>query len=648
MRRFAGLWLLLVLGSFGSWAGAARAQAPAGASIAVPVFAADGLGGAVVLDRDWLFHPGDDAGYSAPGLDDTKWLRIDLKRGLDSYGFRGLQYGWYRLHVHLPHGPQGIVFATGRTLGRYQVFANGVEIGSVGDMRRHDLYDKAFITQFPLPASAFTANGEDDLVIALRVSLQLPSYTASHPDSPFRMGESYLGTARELDDAKAAQSFLSFAPYIVNAVPAFITGLVALALFLSIRTHREYLFLALYAFADSVLCVQQLLGWVLPFDLNSNIFGWVVISLVSVTLFEFVRETLELRRTWMLVGLELFPSLAFVLAFPYVEGYLSLRWVSLASIAFAIEVLGLVVLLGNAARRRSEDAWFLLVGLLPTMFAECYDTARTLGAPVPYFLHLGRFSVEYDTVADVLLELALLVFLVNRTVRIARERNRAASELEAARTVQQVLVPEQIPSIAGLTIETAYLPAQEVGGDFFQVLPLASGAMLLVIGDVAGKGMPAAMTVSLLVGALRTLAEGTESPGAVLAGLNRRLQGRGAGFTTCLAMLFSSDRRGVTLASAGHLAPYRNGVELEFGANLPLGLEGDAVFDEETFALTAGDHLTVLTDGVPEAMQRRELFGFARTAALSVRSAEAIAEAARSFGQSDDITVLTVDVARRA
>ena len=183
-----------------------------------------------------------------------------------------------------------------------------------------------------------------------------------------------------------------------------------------------------------------------------------------------------------------------------------------------------------------------------------------------------------------------------------------------------------------------------MGGDFFQLLPLPTGATLIVIGDVAGKGLPAALQVSLVVGTLRALSEWTESPADILAGLNRSVQGRGPGFTTCLALLVSPDRTVVTFANAGHIAPYVNGFELRTEPNLPLGIVPEIVFDEVRYALNPGDHVTVLTDGVPEAMHERELFGFERTGQISRQTATQIADAARNFGQTDDITVLTFDI----
>ena len=223
---------------------------------------------------------------------------------------------------------------------------------------------------------------------------------------------------------------------------------------------------------------------------------------------------------------------------------------------------------------------------------------------------------------------------------------RAETELEAARAVQQVLIPEEIPSLPGFKIESVYRPASQVGGDFFQILPTASGGALIVIGDVSGKGMPAAMTVSLLVGTIRTLAHYTASPGEILAAMNRRMLVRSKdGFTTCLVLRADPDGS-LTMANAGHIPPYCNGEELAMEAGLPLGIHAQSSYEEARLELEPGAQITLLTDGVVEARSTTgELFGFARTQTLSCKNAEQIAEAASAFGQEDDITVVTLALA---
>jgi serine phosphatase RsbU (regulator of sigma subunit) len=206
-----------------------------------------------------------------------------------------------------------------------------------------------------------------------------------------------------------------------------------------------------------------------------------------------------------------------------------------------------------------------------------------------------------------------------------------------------VLVPDEIPAIPGFQIQSVYKPAGQVGGDFFQIIPLRDGSLLAAIGDVSGKGIPAAMTVSLLVGTLRTLAHYTRGPGEILAAMNQRMLARtNGGFTTCLVLRVDPEGD-VIVANAGHLAPYCNGLELNIEGGLPLGLSAHSNYPETTFSLNASEQLTLLTDGVVEARGKGgELFGFARTQAISGEDAEKIALAAQKFGQDDDITVLTL------
>ncbi len=93
-------------------------------------------------------------------------------------------------------------------------------------------------------------------------------------------------------------------------------------------------------------------------------------------------------------------------------------------------------------------------------------------------------------------------------------------ELQSARELQQILIPETLPQLPGYALTSAYIPAQEVGGDFFQVIPLDgehADSTLIVLGDVSGKGLKAAMAVSVIVGAVRSLADFTSSPAEILA-----------------------------------------------------------------------------------------------------------------------------------
>lgn len=217
------------------------------------------------------------------------------------------------------------------------------------------------------------------------------------------------------------------------------------------------------------------------------------------------------------------------------------------------------------------------------------------------------------------------------------------AELKAASSVQQMLLQGASRPTPGFHVDSIYLPASEVGGDFFFVQPCPDGSLLAIIGDVSGKGLTAAMRVSMILGILRR--ETSTDPAEILFNLNNALVAQGQlGFTTACSVRISSTRDFV-FANAGHIAPYISGTELNSAPALPLGIMPDQVYQLVRGTLNAHDRIVLLSDGVPEARsQTNELFGFNRLSDLTRLSAEEIAGAAQRFGQEDDITVLSLSV----
>jgi serine phosphatase RsbU (regulator of sigma subunit) len=226
----------------------------------------------------------------------------------------------------------------------------------------------------------------------------------------------------------------------------------------------------------------------------------------------------------------------------------------------------------------------------------------------------------------------LMLFVIRAAAQDRQEKLRLSGELAAAAEIQTLL----LPSKAAEDVESVYLPASEVGGDFYQVLERDDGSRAVLVGDVSGKGLKAAMLVSVAIGILRN--EKSSSPAAILSALNRGLHGQtGGGFVTCCCLRLGEQ---VTAASAGHPAPYADGREAAIPCGLPLGIAAEANYEE---AILTGSALTLVSDGVIEAANAAgELFGFDRTREISTKSAQTIAEAARAWGQNDDITVVTV------
>jgi hypothetical protein len=226
-------------------------------------------------------------------------------------------------------------------------------------------------------------------------------------------------------------------------------------------------------------------------------------------------------------------------------------------------------------------------------------------------------------------------------VDAARARAAFAAELHAASTVQQLLLQSASRPTPGFQLETVYLPASEVGGDFFFVSSAPDGSLTAVVGDVSGKGLTAAMRVAMILGVLRS--ETSHDPGDILFGLNNALIVQGQlGFTTACCIRISLTGE-YTLANAGHIAPYVSGRELDTPPALPLGLVADQSYELVHGRLASRERLVLMSDGVPEARSSSgELYGFERLASLTLLPARLIAEAAQCFGQEDDITVLTL------
>ncbi len=254
---------------------------------------------------------------------------------------------------------------------------------------------------------------------------------------------------------------------------------------------------------------------------------------------------------------------------------------------------------------------------------------------------------NWVSLAVAALVVAILGYVFHEQRIAADERAELRGELAAARQVQHLLIPGKMQMAPGVTVSSAFLPAHEVGGDFYLCRALPGGAQRVILGDVSGKGAAAALTSALLLGAADRCDD--LRPALVLKELNAALRNSGiSGFTTCLCadLQFSGV---LVIANAGQLPPYRNGTEIEIPASLPLGVEAGAEYAESTLPLAPGDRLTFISDGVVEARNTLgELFGFERTRQISSQTAQQIANEAVAFGQQDDITVLTVSLAPSA
>ena len=215
-------------------------------------------------------------------------------------------------------------------------------------------------------------------------------------------------------------------------------------------------------------------------------------------------------------------------------------------------------------------------------------------------------------------------------VRRIAERERQRVELETARRIQSSILPELPPSLHGVQIAHAYLPASEVGGDFYDVLALEDGRLAVAVGDVAGHGVSSGLVMSMAKSALAVQVSFDPNVAAVFQTLNRTVfqTARKRLLATLCYALLDPQRRELVYASAGHLFPYRitadGRVEALESIAYPLGVRGRLDVEPRTARLAAGDTLFLFSDGLVEARPEGsdQVYGFDRLEQSLARHAD--------------------------
>jgi hypothetical protein len=414
----------------------------------------------------------------------------------------------------------------------------------------------------------------------------------------------------------------------VSGLLSFLTGLYLLWTYRTAREWRDLFWLGCYCLCTFTLGVFAL-------ALSSGIVSSLVwfsigqrlnIALALITLAEFSAAAFRVRsQTWRWFIWPMLPLAGFFGAAPVLPAALCLFW-------------AMRQLAGNTDTNIRVTAG--LVAAYACIRINYYVAFAGGTSLIPLDFVLGPFRLSTLAITSSLIAIALMFVTLQRLLQDKTEKQRLARELEAARAVQTLLLSPQQRPLGEFEIGAIYSPAQEVGGDFYHVIE-DDGAAVVVVGDVSGKGLKAAMLVALLIGALRQMEE--RRPSAILQALNRALAGQiDGGFVTCCCLRVEPEGM-ASVANAGHPAPYCSGAEVDTVSGLPLGLVTGISYEETRFALRRGEQLCLLSDGVPEAANARgELFGFDRTREISAKPAAAIAETAQAWGQNDDITVVTV------
>jgi serine phosphatase RsbU (regulator of sigma subunit) len=614
--------------------------------------------------------------WSEPGFDDSHWETVDLTPPPGSFdlsigisgfvpgwtakghpGYSG--YAWYRIRVKVNVPPGEKLSLTGPTDvdDAFQVFANGSLLGSFGDFSAsHPVTYSTQPTLFPLPSSALSHAPDGTQVLAFRLWMD-PSSLNSEPDAGGFHNAPQLGQAGALAASYQVRwlgLIRSDALGTFQALLFLLLAVLALSLTLFDRSDKVYYWIAaiflLLAANNSAIAIgnwSQLVGGQTMLTLTRTVFAPLVLAVWVMVWWVWFQLK---RPAWL-------PNAVIVLTLLYMVGNLvgdenifglvshpvavKFHLLSLGVRLVFLALLVLIVVL--AIRKQGREGWLALPAVVLLGISRFQYELRALHIKIAWFLFGMRLNLTQ--IATILLVFAIFILLLRRMLLSLHAQREQALDIKQAAEVQQVILPESRTLYPGLTIETEYRPAREVGGDFFQILPNPTdGSTLIVAGDVTGKGLQAGMLVALLVGAIRSTAELNPDPLLILQALNRRLLGRRSAQATCLALRIAADGS-ATLANAGHLPPYLNGRPLDMQGALPLGIIDGADFSVMHFQLTSNEKLVVISDGILEATDAHgELFGFDRVAELLRNSTpvKALADAAQLFGQNDDISLVAV------
>ncbi|WP_260735156.1 PP2C family protein-serine/threonine phosphatase [Tunturiibacter lichenicola] len=614
--------------------------------------------------------------WAEPSFDDSHWETVDLTphagsfdpiAGISGYvpgwtakghpGYSG--YAWYRIRVKVNAPPGEKLSLAGPTDvdDAFQVFANGSLLGSFGDFSAsHPVTYSSRPTHFPLSSSVLSHDPDGTQVLAFRLWME-PSTPLDQADSGGFHDAPQLGQAGAVAAGYQVGWLGLIRAYALGAFQSLLFLLLtvlAFSLTLFDRSDKVYYWIAtafLLQAADYIVLVTGVWSYLISGQTQNILLEAVFVPLILAVWVMVWWVWFQLKRpAWLPKTVIVFTLLYMVgdllggeLIFGLVSHPVAVKFHLLSvcvRLAF-LALLLLIVVLG--IRQQGREGWLAVPAIVLLGISRFQTELRVLHILSNWFTF--GMQITPGTEANFLLEFAIFILLLRRmfvSLRVQRER---ALDIKQAAEVQQVILPESHFTFPGLAIETEYRPAREVGGDFFQLIPHPTdGSVLIVAGDVTGKGLQAGMLVALLVGAIRSTAELNPDPLFLLQALNRRLLGRRSAQATCLALRIAADGS-ATLANAGHLPPYINGKPLDMEGALPLGIIDEAEFSMMHFRLTPSDKLVVISDGILEATDAHgELFGFDRVAELLRNSTpvKALADAAQLFGQNDDISLVAV------
>ncbi|MBV8674548.1 MAG: hypothetical protein JOZ33_14040, partial [Acidobacteriaceae bacterium] len=450
-------------------------------------------GGPTPLDAPWRLHFGDDPAYAQPGFDDSHWTLHRIDKDWASAGHKGYAgYAWYRMRVTLPKGNEPLAIAIYPPANAVEVYVDGTLAGTIGRMNPNP--DWTFLRDVYAIAVPAAFNG-CSVEIALRA--WEPAVWAFSVRAGAAAHAGLLGTVGDVERLVGLEQqnrWVANIPDWAVHMLGFAVGLFSLGLFVLQRHAREYAYAAVFFCGNAAVNLYYWIGQ----QTGASYLILVPLSCCTAVLLclwlLFIWKFLRIRTDRLLAA-----CMAATLTGPIISLFLNMGVISDPEYSWAYAAMNfflavaIFVRLSGLARRGNRDAQLFLIPFSLWALVNCVwgiflalwssGLANLFGALALY--HGSHFDITWMNVFGLLSNLSVGAVLVLRYARSAKQEQRLRGEVEAARTVQQILVPEEIPTIPGFDIDAVYHPAGEVGGDFYQVLPIPNGGLLAVIGDVS-------------------------------------------------------------------------------------------------------------------------------------------------------------------
>jgi serine phosphatase RsbU (regulator of sigma subunit) len=647
----------------------------------------------------WMYKPGDDSDWARPDLDDGSWERLPTTAfaasELPKSGWTGI--GWFRLHVRVAGLASGRSLALGlQHWGASEIFVDGRLVQRFGRVGPTTATEQPFN---PRGRPVLVTPLDDrEHVIAIRLSCAAMADLSSPSARWLAKSGQPIGFVATLSDGNAAIEGYEQQVTRVTGLSLGFGGLFAafgvlhLLLFAFYPRERGNVFFAAFAFAVTAvmgidfarqlghhgLWMEIALMLALPtagFLYCTSFLGFLYTS----TAVAYDRRVLLAYATAWIIALLCY------LADP-VSRVGDLLTVVLLML-FAVESIRI----GATALARGDDgAGIVAVGVLGSLVTPITVALQTAGASVPLYTRsvasrlaflglilsasiylarrVARTNRRLEATIDEVRELSARQLEQERReaeLRVQQERERAElrrreKELEDARQLQLSMLPQALPTVPSLDIAAYMKTATEVGGDYYDFHVGDDGTVTIVLGDATGHGLRAGTVVTAAKSLFQAYA-GESNLAGLFEKSSRVLEQMNLGSLFMAFQALRIKEGTLRIASAGMppAAIYRarsGAIEQVTAAGPPLGLPIPWQYEEETYALSPGDAILVMTDGVPERFNtQEEMFGYARTSeflkpngASARQIIEQVVQAADAWAdgrpQDDDVTVLVIRV----